>query len=89
MDTVVDFICNWTTYFYCIPIWMIIVALIIRLLEGKFCVGDIPSCIYLGLINPILNFATPIIICLAPILFIVIWFEEKDIWGKIKNKKLF
>lgn len=85
MDAITHFIFNWTTYFWSIPLWIILWGLFLKYVaREKITVGDLPILLIVSLMNPIWYLMVGIMVLMIPFMFLILWFDDKY-WSKIKN----
>lgn len=82
-----DFAFNWTTFFWSIPIWSIILTALIKMDHKKVVVGDLPVVFGLSCFNPFLYCIIAMAIILSPIIILIALYIAY--WKKIENKKIF
>lgn len=78
-----DFIFNWTTYFWSIPISFVIWTLLVKWAYNKVIVEDLIPITIAALINPVLYVGFICIIVFWPLL------RLRFKWPSIKDKKIF
>lgn len=81
-----DFIFNWTTYFWSIPIWILILSAMIKLGSSKIMLDDIPTMVLIGLFNPVFNILVIAGIAISPVVLAVFLLYKRI--GKMKNKQI-
>lgn len=88
MDTIVNFIFSWHTYFCCMPFWFCLFLLYEKLTSKVVTYSDVPIALFFAVINPLINFLILLAIPVGIIMGIAYWINE-GWWQKVKNKKLF
>lgn len=82
-----DFAFNWTTFFWSIPIWFILILLLIKKTSKQVLLNDLPPALFISLFNPLFYCAIALAIILSPIIILVALYAE--FWDDIKDKKIF
>ncbi len=71
-----DFIFNWTTYFWMIPVWTILLFIFLKHDGERVSVIDLVQIIIVGCLNPIVNLLIIILIPSFIVLFVLIKFRN-------------
>ena len=58
-----------TLYLICIPIWIMITFIILKIFNKEVTVGDIFPSIMIGLFNPVATYVVLMLIVLSPLMF--------------------
>ena len=81
-----DFIFNWTTYLWSIPIWILILSAMIKIGSSRIMFDDIPTMVLISLFNPVFNILAIACIAIGPVVLAAfILYKRID---KMKNKQI-
>lgn len=88
LDHINHFIFNWNTYYWMIPVWVVIFGTFCKvILKEKITIGHLPGMILGALFNPILN----LFVCLAIIVIpfcLAYFYIFQPWWEKVRKKEI-